>query len=111
MVALFFATGIVAEFVQIGVTHQSTIGASGAIMGLWGWCVIDTWGTIHPFTGPPQDKWVGVARIGAIGMVVLSIADIIRGGSWVGDYAHMTGLLAGAVLGLFVRRRPRAGYA
>jgi len=95
---VFFATGIIANFVSVNF-YSSSLGASGAIFG-----IIGTLTVLRPMMfifayGLPMPLFVA-SIIWVAGDIIMTFVP-----SNVGTIAHLTGLFAGIITGLFLRKK------
>ena len=89
---LYFTCGILAGVVSVFTNHAVNVGASGAIFGLVGWALAQR------LIYKNHDFSQGLFLIGLIfGVVNLIFGFILPN---VNNYAHLTGLITGAVLSI-----------
>jgi len=102
---IFFSTGIIANLIAVNF-YQNSLGASGAIFGVIGALII---------VRPTLTVWAfGMPMPIFIAGILWAIADAIGlfVPSDVANVAHLTGLFAGLIFGLFFRdwtRKPKEG--
>ena len=96
---LFLVTGILANIVSVFV-YSSSLGASGAIFGVLGVLIV-----LRPFmlvwaAGLPMPMFVA-----GIFWALLDLMGIFDQSSNIANIAHLTGMLFGVLLGIFLRVR------
>jgi uncharacterized protein len=104
---LFFASGIVSSIIQSGLDPSPALGASGAIMAVLGISVIFMpKSKIIVFPLPiPIPLWIA-----GVGFALLDLAGVFTGGTNIGHFAHLAGLLIGLVYGyLFLQKLKERG--
>lgn len=112
MLLVFLVCGIVASVVQETVRAQGTLGASGGATALMGWASAMVL-TTRSFAVPPrismaQFTWRSTLVAGTLCGAWLSIRGLAAP-SRIGDVAHLTGIILGAVGALVVWFWDRGG--
>jgi rhomboid protease GluP len=79
-----------------------SVGASGAVFGLYGLVLLFVLGNLRRFT--PQQRWKSVRVY--LPILVLAIVPSLAG-ERVDFYAHLGGFLTGCLIGLFLPPGPR----
>ncbi len=93
---LFFLSGALSGVIQVTLSGGAALGASGAIMMLIGASIIVMpKAKIFIFPIPvPIPLWIG-----GIGIAVIDLLGVFSGGTGIGHFAHLSGMVIGLLVG------------
>jgi rhomboid protease GluP len=101
LLLVYFVSGIAGSIASVLWTHQSSLGASGAIFGVLG--------ALIAFLGRRRERLTPQAKSLLMQLLFWAVINVVLGSTTPGidNAAHLGGCAAGLVIGFFLEERPR----